>query len=80
MTDKVWGKKKNKKNRVKIHHAHDRSLKHALQDVRVAKDFFRHHLPEKIQKIVHIETLHLEEGSFIDPELSAFYTDIFILC
>jgi predicted transposase/invertase (TIGR01784 family) len=55
---------------------HDKFFKLSLQEVRIAKDFFKHHLPEKIQKQVDFNTLHLESGSFIDQEQRAHFSDV----
>jgi predicted transposase/invertase (TIGR01784 family) len=55
---------------------HDKFFKLSLQDARIAKDFFSHHLPEYIQKQVDLNTLHLESESFIDQEQQAHFSDV----
>lgn len=55
---------------------HDRAIKLALSDVRVARDLFNYYLPEKIKEIVNLENLFLQSGSFVDKELKSSCTDL----
>ncbi len=55
---------------------HDLFFKSSLQDIEVAKDFFKAHLPKKIQKMIDWGTLHLENDSFIDQDFKTAFTDV----
>ena len=55
---------------------HDKFFKLSLQEIRVAKDFFTHHLPEQIKKQIDLSTLHLESESFIDKDQQAHFSDV----
>lgn len=55
---------------------HDKTFKNALSDVRVAQDFFKHHLPANIQNLVDLNTLKLSQNTYIDEELREFQSDV----
>ncbi len=55
---------------------HDLFFKSSLQDIEIAKDFFKAHLPKKIQKMIDWETLHLENDSFIEEDFQTAFTDV----
>lgn len=55
---------------------HDKFFKLSMQEIRIAKDFFKNHLPEAIQKQVDFNSLHLESESFIDKEHQAHFSDV----
>jgi predicted transposase/invertase (TIGR01784 family) len=59
-----------------IHKAHDLAFKAAMQDLRVAQDFFSHHLPETIRERIDLTTLRLHRESFIEPELTELVADM----
>jgi predicted transposase/invertase (TIGR01784 family) len=59
-----------------IHKAHDLAFKAAMQDLRVAQDFFSHHLPETIRERIDLTTLRLHRESFVDPELTELVSDM----
>ena len=44
---------------------HDKFYKETMSDLRIARDFFSLHLPEKIKKQVDLETLQIEKTDFI---------------
>ena len=73
-------KKNNKMNDIvkknKIHKAHDRAFKASMSDLRVAKDFLSHHLPETVKEKIDLDTLQLHKESFVDPELRELITDM----
>jgi predicted transposase/invertase (TIGR01784 family) len=60
----------------KIHTPHDRAFKQALSDVRIAKDFFKHYLPEKIRSLVNLDLLTIQDRTFISKELQATAADM----
>ena len=65
-----------KKIQREVYSAHDRAFQSVMSDPRVAKDMLSHHLPQEIKEKIDLDSLQLEHGSFIDPELKALHTDI----
>lgn len=59
-----------------IHQNHDKLFKQALSDIRVAKDFFKAHLPPKVLQQADLETLKIERQTFIDEAYKATEADI----
>ena len=49
----------------KISKIHDKFYKDAMSDLRIAKDFFSVHLPEKIKQLVDLDSLKQEKADFI---------------
>lgn len=60
----------------KINSPHDRYFRSVMTDLRVARDFFQHHLPESIKKIIDFNSLNLCKESYIDEHLKLGITDI----
>lgn len=60
----------------KIYSPHDKIFRAAMTDLRVAKDFFQQHLPEKIQAIVNLSQLKLSKESFVDTKLRQSASDL----
>jgi len=48
-----------------INKIHDKFYKETMSDLRVAKDFFSLHLPDKIKNLVDLDTLQVEKTEFI---------------
>lgn len=55
---------------------HDKAFKQALSDVRIARDFLKHYLPEKIKAIVNLDVLEIQDRTFIDKALQAAEADM----
>jgi predicted transposase/invertase (TIGR01784 family) len=64
------------KNMSKIHCIHDKTFKSAMADVRVARDFFEHHLPKPIQALMDLKALKLSPNSYVDEQLNALSSDV----
>ncbi len=60
----------------KISFPHDGVFKHAMSDLRVAKDFFQHYLPSALQQQIDLDSLLLRKDSFVDKELKTSLTDL----
>ena len=60
----------------KISTPHDRYFRSVMTDIRVARDFFKHNLPERIKKIIDLNSLNLCKESYIDEHLKLGITDI----
>ena len=48
----------------------------AMEDIRVARGFFRQHLPADIQKNLDFDSLQLESNDFINKQYKRRYTDV----
>ena len=55
-----------KSSKKHIAKAHDHFFRMAMSDKRVAREFFEMHLPENLRKIVDLNTLELQSGTYID--------------
>lgn len=55
---------------------HDLLFKLFLREPVTARDFLEAHLPEDIRSLVHLDTLRLESGSYVDEELKELHSDI----
>ena len=47
-----------------------------MSNIRVAKDFFRAHLPKRLLALTDLEQLHLENHSFIDARYRQSASDV----
>ncbi|HUM71800.1 MAG TPA: Rpn family recombination-promoting nuclease/putative transposase, partial [Chloroflexota bacterium] len=62
---------------------HDRFFKETFGRIEVARDFFAHYLPETVTAVLDLDTLELQSGNFIDPDLqeqwrtAANFSDLF---
>lgn len=63
------------KKKHKISH-HDHVFKAVLSDPDAARDLLEVHLPAPWRERCDLNTLALQPGSFIEPDLKAFYSDI----
>lgn len=64
------------KDSEKIHHLHDLAFRNAMRDLRVAKDFLRYYLPVRFKEIIDLNTLKIESGVYVGPELKLLATDV----
>jgi recombination-promoting nuclease RpnB len=64
------------KNKSTVSKPHDKAFQSAMRDLRVARDFFRHHLPAVILEKIDLDTLQLHPTTFIDPELRRLVSDL----
>lgn len=60
----------------KIVSPHDKIFKKAMTDVRVARDFFEHYLPQDIKELIDLEILTLSPNSYVDDELNNTACDV----
>jgi len=59
-----------------IVYPHDKAFKRAMQDIRVARDFCEHYLPEMIKNLIDLNTLKLNHATFIDSALKETESDV----
>jgi predicted transposase/invertase (TIGR01784 family) len=59
-----------------LNNPHDTYFKYSLQDEKLAKQFIKHYLPEKITKQIKLDTLKPSRDTLIDQELKKSYTDM----
>ncbi|WP_174889418.1 Rpn family recombination-promoting nuclease/putative transposase [Candidatus Williamhamiltonella defendens] len=55
---------------------HDGLFKKFLGDIRIARDFLEIHLPETLRQLCDFNTLAMESGSFIEPDLRSQCSDM----
>lgn len=55
---------------------HDAAFKQVLSSPAAARDFMQIHLPSHLLEICDLSTLKLENGSYIDEDLRAYYSDV----
>ncbi|MEQ5056059.1 Rpn family recombination-promoting nuclease/putative transposase, partial [Klebsiella michiganensis] len=63
------------KKQHKISH-HDRVFKAVVSDPNAMRDLLEVHLPAQWRERCDLNTLKLQPGSFIEPDLKAYYSDI----
>lgn len=54
------------KDNLDVPHAHDRFFKKMMSDIETAREFFKIHLPEDICQFIHLDSLELMPGSYVD--------------
>ncbi|HUM70037.1 MAG TPA: Rpn family recombination-promoting nuclease/putative transposase, partial [Chloroflexota bacterium] len=59
-----------------LRNPHDRFFKETFSRIEVARDFFANYLPEEVTAVLDLDTLELQPGSFIDPELQEQFADL----
>ena len=59
-----------------LHHPYDKTFKHLMAHRIIAKDMFLEHLPEKVLKIIDLNTLQLCPSSYIDDRLKQSAADV----
>ena len=59
-----------------IHQPHDSLFKKAFKDTKVAIDFLKSRLPPKILARIDLNTLKLENSSFVDEKLRKTHSDL----
>lgn len=59
-----------------IHTPHDNLFKSAMTDLRVARDFFEHHLPPAVLAAIDLNTLKLSPNTYVDITLSDSASDV----
>ncbi len=59
-----------------IANPHDKMFKNAMKNMEVAKDFFHHYLPKSIRLLVDLESLVIQDNTYIDDNLRECQSDI----
>ena len=65
-----------KKNFHKIINPHDKMIKETLSNRETAATIFRNNLPDKVLGLMDLATLEICKDSFIEKELSDYYSDM----
>lgn len=55
---------------------HDRFFKETFTRIELAQDFFAHYLPQPVAATMNLNTLVLQSGSFVDPDLQQQFADL----
>lgn len=62
------------KKRIPNHH--DKIVKDSFSKPEIAKAYFAEFLPESLKNVIDIQSLSYVDGSFIDEEFSAYFSDL----
>ncbi len=63
-------------NTSRVVNPHDKVFKTAYSDKENARSFLTNYLPDKVLKLVDLDTLEITKDSFIEKELADYYSDI----
>ena len=55
---------------------HDKVIRETYSDRDNARSFLTHYLPDKVLKLVDLDTLEISKDSFIEKELADYYSDM----
>ena len=55
---------------------HDKFFKETFTRLEMARDFFANYLPEGVTAVLNLDSLSLQSGSFIDPDLQEQFADL----
>ena len=55
---------------------HDRFFKETFTRIELAQDFFAQYLPAPVAATLNLNTLELQSGSFVDPDLQQQFADL----
>lgn len=64
------------KNTAGVTNPHDKVFRKTYSDRDNARSFLTHYLPDKVRKIVDLNTLEISKDSFIEKDLSDYYSDL----
>ncbi len=59
-----------------VYSPHDKLFKSAMADLRVAREFFDHYLPSSVRAVVDLNSLALEQGTYLDEKLKLSNSDV----
>jgi len=60
----------------KLSGKHDEFFKHWMSDITIARDYIRQFLPEHVVNKLDLESLRLEDFSFVDENLKSAFADL----
>ncbi|MCD4720750.1 MAG: Rpn family recombination-promoting nuclease/putative transposase [Desulfobacula sp.] len=60
----------------KLYHSHDKLFRETWSNLSNAKSFLKNYLPEKILKIVQLDSLEICKDTFIEKDLKDYYSDM----
>ena len=64
------------KNTARVISPHDKVIKTAYSDLENARSLLHDRLPEKVLKLVDLNTLEISKDSFIEKDLAEYYSDL----
>lgn len=59
-----------------IHNPHDRFFRESFGRLEIARNYLEEYLPVPVQNLLNLDTLTLQQGSFIDPAMQEHHTDL----
>jgi hypothetical protein len=64
------------KKTARVINPHDKVFRKAYSDLENARSLLYHRLPDKVLKLVDLNTLEISKDSFIEKELADYYSDL----
>jgi len=64
------------KKTARVINPHDKAIKTVFNDLANARSLLYHRLPDKVLKLVDLNTLEISKDSFIEKELAEYYSDL----
>jgi predicted transposase YdaD len=64
------------KNTARVINPHDKVIKTAYSDLENARSLLSDRLPDKVLKLVDLNTLEISKDSFIEKDLAEYHSDI----
>ena len=59
-----------------VQNPHDRFFRQSFGRVEIARDYLEEYLPAELRRLLDLEQLQLQDGSFIDEEMQAHQSDL----
>jgi predicted transposase/invertase (TIGR01784 family) len=59
-----------------INNPHDKLFKLSMEQPEIRRDFFYFNLPQDIREVINLDSIELEDGSFVDEQYNNFTTDM----
>ena len=59
-----------------IQNFHDKIIKETFSKPALAKEYFRQFLPEKLKELIDIESMTIENGSYLSDDMREYFADL----
>ena len=59
-----------------IQNFHDKIIKETFSKPALAKEYFRQFLPEKLKELIDIESMTIENGSYLTDDMREYFADL----
>jgi hypothetical protein len=59
-----------------VSNPHDKLFKQIWSDRETARDFLANYLPDRIRKLIDLNTIEIRKDSFVESNLKEFFSDL----